>query len=174
MAVFPPNCFYICFPQTREHSYQKGTSTLRYLFLFSAAETLHATWEVVGEEWKSTNIYKFSLSGHLQLQWSQVEEFATTKELPFVAQDNKIIHLSVTVLLQWWCQGGIIIQQNDLLLSLCGTFLSKAVLLYLSLAGRETGMTFKRITLALRNPASTQKTISIHGLKHLCISKKYI
>lgn len=70
-------------------------------------------------EEKSIDIYKFSLSEHLQLQWSQVEEFATTKELPFVAQDNKIIiHLSMAVLLQW-CQGGIIIQQNDLPFSLC-------------------------------------------------------
>lgn len=71
-------------------------------------------------EEKYTDIYKFSLSGNLQLQWSQVEEFSTTKELPFVAQDNKIItHLSMAVLLQWWCQRGIIIQQNDLPLSVC-------------------------------------------------------
>lgn len=127
MPVFPPKCFYM-FPTDKGTFLPKRNQYLEifapFLF-FSATETLHATWEVVGKEWKSTNIYKFSLSGHLQLQWSQVEEFATTKELPFVAQDNKIIHLSVAVLLQWWCQGGIIIQQNDLLLSLCLWYIPK-------------------------------------------------
>lgn len=66
-----------------------------------------------------TNIYYFSLSGDLQMQRSQVEEFATTTELPAVAQDKRIItHLSMAQL-QWWCQGGIIIQQNGSPLSLC-------------------------------------------------------
>lgn len=55
-------------------------------------------------------------------------------------------------------------------------FLSKALLRYLSLAVPEagTGVTFKRVTLAQRNSASTQRSVSVQGLKHLCISNTYI
>lgn len=43
-----------------------------------------------------------------------------TTELPVIVQDNSIItHLSMAGLLQGWCQGGIIIQQNSFPLSLC-------------------------------------------------------
>lgn len=43
-----------------------------------------------------------------------------TTELPVIVQDNSIItHLSMAGLLQGWCQGGIIIQQNSFSLSLC-------------------------------------------------------
>lgn len=56
---------------------------------------------LVRTEENPTSIYYFSLSGDLQMQQSQVEEFATTAESPVVAQDNRIItHLSVAQL-QW-------------------------------------------------------------------------
>lgn len=37
-----------------------------------------------------------------------------------------------------------------------------------------TGLTFKRITIPQRNSASTQMTVSVHGLKHLYLSKIHV